>query len=68
MSEAITSRIDGTHIVLVTVGKGLTQGKSYMKLNGIASEPTAHNFFNVKSFTDLQDIVSDVAGALCNGE
>ena len=68
VQEAIQARIDGTHIVVVTVGKGLNQGRSYLNLHGIASEPVAQNFFNVPSFTMLKDLVPGVASALCNGK
>ncbi len=66
--EAIRSRIEGTYIILVTVGQGMNTGRNYIALSGIPSEPVSENFFNVRSFSDLYKIVPDVAAAMCNGK
>jgi collagen type VI alpha len=68
VQEAIQARIDGTHIIVVTVGKGLDTGRNYLNLHGIASEPVPSNFFNVDSFKKMGELVPLVSGALCNGE
>lgn len=67
VQEAIQARIDGTHIVVVTVGKGLNTGINYLNLHGIASEPVANNYFNVDSFKKMDRLVPLVSEALCNG-
>lgn len=66
IGEAISSKIDGTHIILVTVGRGMNTGRNYLQLHGIPSQPVPENFFNVLSFNDLYKLVPDVASALCN--
>jgi collagen type VI alpha len=64
--EAINAHIDGIHIVLVTVGPGLTTGRNYLRLHAIASEPYAENIFNVRDFPELDRIIPGIAGSLCN--
>ena len=67
VAEAIQAKIDGTFIIVVTVGKGLNTGRNYLNLHGIASEPVASNFFNVHSFKHMNRLVPDVIEALCDG-
>ena len=66
--EAINAKIDGIHIVLVTIGSGLNRGRNYLNLHGVASEPFSNNIFNVEDFNELNRVVGPVAGALCNSE
>ena len=66
--EAIQARIDGIHVVVVTIGPGLTQGRAYLKLQGIASEPVSENYHNAIEYGDLALLVPGVGASLCNSE
>ena len=64
--EAINAKIEGIHVVLVTIGSGLNSGRNYLNLHSLASEPYPANIFNVEDFTSLEMVVPNVAGAVCN--
>jgi len=68
LQEAINARIDGVHLLLATIGHGLTHGRNYLNLQGIASDPIAANFFNVRSYNDVASMAPKVVAAMCNGE
>ena len=66
--EAIRNQIEGTHFTLVLIGNGLVNGRNYLLLHGIASEPYAANIFNVPVFSDLNRLVPEVTLSLCDGK
>ena len=62
--EAIQARIEGIHIMAVTV---MPEGPN-LEIKGIASDPDEYNMFNVQNFNDLSDMVSNLVGGVCNGK
>ena len=67
IQEAVRAHIRGIHVVVVTVGKGLTQGRAYLHLQAIATDPVPANYFNVHKYSDLNSLLPGVSGAICNG-
>ncbi|ELT92983.1 hypothetical protein CAPTEDRAFT_220507 [Capitella teleta] len=61
--EAIQCRIDGIHVMAVTV---IPQATSSLEIKGIASDPDSANIFNVQNFQDLPSIHMPVVGAMCD--
>lgn len=63
--EAIQARIDGIHMMAVTV---IPQERPSLEIKGIASDPDDANIFNVQNFQDLPTIHMPVIGAMCDGK
>jgi collagen type VI alpha len=63
--EAIQCRIDGIHVMAVTV---IPQTTPSLEIKGIASDPDDVNIFNVQNFQDLPTIHMPVVGAMCDGQ
>ena len=62
--EAIQARIEGVHIMAVTV---MPDGPN-LEIKGIASDPDDYNLFNVQNFNDLGSLVSRLVDGVCNGK
>ena len=64
----MTLRFAGIHTIVVSVGRGLDQGRNGLMMRGLASEPFAENMFNVEYFRQLYTLVEPVSYSLCNGK
>ena len=62
--EAIQARIEGVHIMAVTV---MPEGPN-LEIKGIATDPDDYNLFNVRNFNDLGSLVSRLVDGVCNGK
>lgn len=60
--EAIQSRIDGVHLMVVTVTE-----KPNLEMKGIASDPDDTNILYVENFNQLQSISQTLIMAMCDG-
>ena len=61
--EAVQTRIQGIHIIVVSVGKDM----NWLELEGIASEPQDRNIYNVESIRDLYQIHDAIKTSFCDG-
>ena len=62
--EAVESRIEGVHVMAVTV---LPDDPS-LEIKGIASDPDSYNMFNVNKFSDLGTMTDRLIDAMCDGK
>ena len=62
--NAIEARIEGTHIMVVSV----ENKEDNLELKGMVSDPDSYNLFNVNSYDDLETIVERVVEAMCDGK
>lgn len=64
IEEAIKARVDGIHIMTVSIGKQINR----MELRGIASEVKDDNMFTVDSFNFLDSLVAPLFDMTCDGQ
>ena len=63
--EAIETRVNNVLLLAVAVGKTFV---NQLEIEGIASEPSDLNIFQVERYSELSSRVKDLAAGTCNGE
>ena len=62
-TEAVKARVSGIHIIVVSVGQQVNR----LELRALASDPDDKNIFQVERFSQLQGLISQIPGAICDG-
>ena len=61
--QAIRARVNGIHLAVAT----MENDPENLELKGIATDPDERNIFNVRRYSQLDDIVDDMVGITCDG-